>query len=257
MRIRRANRVLLAACSLLLAVAGLSVLADTAAAQGLFGFLFGQRPSYSSYPRYPAYPSYQGYPQSPPNAYAEPGYPDAEFDERRSGGERGPYATYCVRLCDGRYFPVPRNKAGAAEACNSLCPASETKIFAGSGIDNASATDGTHYSDIENAFVYRKRIVAGCTCNGKNAFGLAHIDVNEDPTLRKGDIVATTDGLLAFKGRRREVGEFTPVDPSRLTKAWRDSFAKLKVEPAREIPPNDAPPLRSQRQSRAEDAAAR
>ena len=45
--------------------------------------------------------------------------------------------------------------------------------------------------------MYRQKIVEGCTCNGKDSFGLARIDVASDPTLRPGDIVATGDNVKA------------------------------------------------------------
>src|ERR1700733_10300307 len=56
----------------------------------------------------------------------------------------GPHAyggggqAYCVRTCDGRYFPISSagNQSRAA-SCNSFCPASETKVVYGSNIDNA------------------------------------------------------------------------------------------------------------------------
>ena len=102
--------------------------------------------------------------------------------------------SYCVRTCDGRFFPIQSNgNASPAQLCNALCPAAETKVFSGSEIGRAVARDGTRYTSLENAFAYRTRIVSSCTCNGKNSFGTATIDASADPTLRKGDIVATTD----------------------------------------------------------------
>ena len=56
---------------------------------------------------------------------------------------------------------------------------------------------GQRYADLENAFVYRQRIVEGCSCNGKDSFGLARIDVASDPTLRPGDIVSSGDNVKA------------------------------------------------------------
>ena len=53
------------------------------------------------------------------------------------------------------------------------------------------------YADLDNAFVYRQKIVEGCSCNGKDSFGLARIDVAADPTLRPGDIVASGDNVKA------------------------------------------------------------
>jgi hypothetical protein len=111
---------------------------------------------------------------------------------------------YCVRTCDGRYFPVTASdNASRAASCNSLCPASETKLFYGSNIDNATAENGKSYSDLPNAFKYRNELVNGCTCNGKDQVGLAPVKIEEDRTLRKGDIVAGENGLLVA-GRSAE-----------------------------------------------------
>ncbi len=95
--------------------------------------------------------------------------------------------------------------AQAGELCNALCPASKTKIFSGSDINYATAGDGTRYSSLENAFVYRDKVVDDCTCNGKDVFGLAKIDVADDPTLRKGDMIATETGVEKYQGSSRAV----------------------------------------------------
>ncbi len=74
-----------------------------------------------------------------------------------------------------------------------MCPAAQTKVFAGGSIDHAVSNDGKRYSDLPNAFTYRKQLVNSCTCNGKTAGGLVRVDVKADPTLRAGDIVATKE----------------------------------------------------------------
>jgi Protein of unknown function (DUF2865) len=126
----------------------------------------------------------------------------------------GPQA-YCVRSCDGRYFPLAASdNQSRAASCNSFCPASETRIVYGSNIDNAVTESGKPYSELPNAFRYRNEIVAGCTCNGKDQFGLARIKIENDPTLRKGDIVAENGGLMvAGRGadRRGASLNFSPV----------------------------------------------
>jgi hypothetical protein len=113
----------------------------------------------------------------------------------RYGGGGG--QAFCVRTCDGRYFPITASDNGSrAASCNSFCPASETKVFSGSSIDNATAENGKSYSDLPNAFRFRNELVSGCTCNGKDQIGLAPVKIENDPTLRKGDIVAGENGLL-------------------------------------------------------------
>lgn len=114
------------------------------------------------------------------------------------GGGGGQSVAYCVRLCDGRYFPMPRHSnATSVQLCNSFCPASKTQVFNGSQIDHAVASNGSRYASLQNAFVYRQKIVPNCTCNGKDEFGLAKLDVKSDPTLKPGDIVATGDNQKA------------------------------------------------------------
>ena len=124
-----------------------------------------------------------------------------------------------MRLCDGQHFPLERTLyATPVETCRAMCPASKTKVFFGGGIDHASARDGQRYTDLDSAYVYRDHLVPNCTCNGKDAFGLAPFDAKNDPTLRPGDIVSTKDGFVAYAGKRGgQVAEFTPVDPATLS----------------------------------------
>jgi hypothetical protein len=130
-----------------------------------------------------------------------------------SGGQ-----AYCVRTCDGRYFPISAGDGQSrAASCNSFCPASETKVVYGSNIDNAATETGKPYSELPNAFRYRNELVAGCTCNGKDQIGLAPVKIENDPTLRKGDIVAGAGGLMvAGRGadKRGAALNFTPVSNS-------------------------------------------
>jgi hypothetical protein len=116
---------------------------------------------------------------------------------RSRSGYSGGSQAYCVRTCDGRYFPISgSNGQSRAASCNSFCPASETKVVYGSNIDSAATESGKPYSELPNAFRYRNELVAGCTCNGKDQSGLAPVKVENDATLRRGDLVAGADGLM-------------------------------------------------------------
>jgi hypothetical protein len=169
----------------------------------------------------------------PTNGYSDPFSSFARAidprTEREVRPDRGPAQAFCVRSCDGHYFPV-RAHAGlsAAQACHSFCPASETKLYSGSSIDYAMAPDGSRYADMPNAFLYRKQLMSGCTCNGSTAFGLAQVDPRNDPTLRPGDIVATKSGLMAVTGTR----SFTPAASyAGFSRAERAALAKMRVTP--------------------------
>jgi len=216
--IRRTGGVLLTALTLCLAGS-----AQPASAQGLFQALFGgfQRRAPEPLP-----------PQT--NSYADP---FGLFGNQRPAGEASGFGhgmVYCVRTCDGRYFPLQRHAGTSpAEQCKSFCPAAKTMVFSGSKIDTAVAQNGTRYADLDNAFAYRDKVSDGCSCNGKDGLGLARVDASSDPTLRPGDIVATDEGLAAYNGKSRTV-EFTPLNTS--SSEWARRLSEVKVEPA---PPSE------------------
>ena len=143
---------------------------------------------------------------------------------------------FCVRSCDGRYFPLTmRGNVTPAQTCQAFCPASATKVFYGSSIDGSASSTGERYADSENAFAYRKALRADCTCNGRSPFGLAPVDLSFDTSLRSGDVVATTDGLVAYTGVRlgaNQAPDFTPVAAyPGLTAEVRARLGEMKVAP--------------------------
>ena len=143
--------------------------------------------------------------------FTNEGTPPGDARPRYVGGGQA----YCVRSCDGRYFPIsgPDNQSKAA-SCNSFCPANETMLVYGSNIDNAATETGKPYSELQNSFRFRNEIVAGCTCNGKDQIGLAPVSIEKDPTLRKGDIVAGANGLLVVNGRADRRGAQLNFSPA-------------------------------------------
>lgn len=145
------------------------------------------------------------------------------YDAPRQRASYGGGAAYCVRGCDGRYFPAQGHDAESkAQSCKSFCPASETSLVYGSNIDEATTDGGKSYSDLPNAFRYRNETVAGCTCNGKDSAGLAPVKAEDDPTLRKGDIVAGANGLVVANrnanDRRGVAMNFSPLPNSMRAK---------------------------------------
>jgi hypothetical protein len=228
-------------------VAGaLAVAPGAARAAGLFDFLFGGPQQRQAPP--------------PAESYAEPSAPVAPAplgpeSVRSSGGSTGHGVAFCVRLCDGQHFPMEHlANATEVETCRSMCPATRTKVFFGSEIGTSTAKDGARYGDLDNAFIYRKQVVANCTCNGRNAFGLAPFDASNDPTLKPGDIVATKQGLVAFTGRNGTVAQFTPVDAksvsdqlnsvtSRVAFTRRNVPAEAEDDPGTIATPQAPPPV--------------
>jgi hypothetical protein len=170
------------------------------------------------------------------SAYADPFQwnPFAPWAPQAPRGEISGTGAFCVRLCDGRFFPIPRNiGVTPAQTCSSFCPAAQTRIYNGSSIEHAVAADGKRYGELGTAFVYREKIVQDCTCNGKDAFGLVNTPVEDDATLRAGDIVATNSGLMAYNGGRKQSASFTPIASySGLSAELRRKLTETRIEPA-------------------------
>ena len=202
--IRRFSR-LLAVATVTIAFA--SALAPTAQAEDFLSALFG---AFGGRTRAPSIPL-----PFASESDANTGIPQVQSRPRYAGGQ-----AYCVRTCDGRYFPIPSSdNQSRAASCNSFCPASETKLVYGGSIDSASTETGQPYSELPNAFRYRNEIVAGCTCNGKDQVGLAPVKIEDDPTLRKGDIVASAGGLMTVgrgADKRGAALNFSPA-PQRIS----------------------------------------
>lgn len=181
-------------------------------AEDFFSALFGARP-----PAPPSGPPF-GFPFSREGARAEAPRPRVDY-----GGAHA----WCVRTCDGWSFPVTgSDNKSRIEACNNFCPASKTTVVYGADIDSAATVNGKPYSDLPNAYRNRNELVAGCTCNGKDQVGLAHVSIENDPTLRKGDIVVGAKGLeVAARGADRRGG--TNLMP--LPRSARARFRHLPV----------------------------
>jgi hypothetical protein len=220
---QRMRRRMLVATAVFASAVGLGP--HAASAEGLFDMFFGglskqQRQAAPPQANFFADPSQQSQPAAPasrPVAY----------------GGSGP--AFCVRSCDGKYFPLTRGNASPVQMCQAFCPASNTKVFYGSNIDSATGANGERYADSENAFAYRKALRADCTCNGRDAAGLAPVDLMLDASLRAGDVIATTDGLVAYSGIKvgnNNSPEFIPVATyPGLTAEVRARLGNMKVAP--------------------------
>ena len=156
-----------------------------------------------------------------------------------SGIELGGQQSYCVRLCDGFFFPVGTPDQSAdidahALSCQSQCPTAETRLFvapAGSdGIESATSK-GKLYSKLPTAYLYRTKVSKACSCNAKG-YGTSRLAVINDFTMRNGDVVMTSDGLKAFAGTRRypfKEANFVPATWSKaLSARERDGMRGLE-----------------------------
>jgi hypothetical protein len=214
---RQASFIRRAAAVTLVVVAG-SAFAPGADARDFFSSFFGSLMGAPAREPAPSMPSASEF------GDAQPTQRVPVYGGRYAGGA----SAYCVRTCDGRYFPLTTTGGQTrAEACKSFCPASETKVVYGGNIDSATTETGKPYSNLSNAFKYRTELVSGCTCNGKDTGGLAKINIENDPTLRKGDLVAGENGLVVANKSADRRGASVNFSP--LSKSARAQFSRLPV----------------------------
>ena len=205
-----ALRPLMASLAVLLALP-----AQPASAQGFLQSIFGfgspqQRPVPYRSPYAPFAGPYSPYPPRP--------YESAPL----SGG----YRTLCVRLCDGYYFPIsyaaPRSAlATDADKCTASCGA-DARLFyyptAGGEIETMVDLSGRGYADLPNAFKYRKRLVAGCSCRPQpwseaelarhRAYALNEPPAGEPSSAASPAVAAIAGQSLAARGELGSAPEF-------------------------------------------------
>ena len=93
--------------TVVIALIALASSLQSASAQGIFEALFGRPWS------------------SAPSAYADPSSQLNPFGGRTAPSSEATGTAYCVRPCDGRFFPIQRHAGvSPAQACSSFCPAS-------------------------------------------------------------------------------------------------------------------------------------
>ena len=204
----------------------LALAPGSVSAEGLFDFFFGGLQKQQAR---------QASPQA--SFFADPlGNNQQQTQPAPAPRVAGSGPAFCVRSCDGKYFPLTmRGNASPVQTCQAFCPASVTKVFYGNHIEGATASSGERYADSENAYAYRKALRADCTCNGRNPTGLAPVDLALDTSLRSGDVIATTDGLVAYTGVRlgaSQAPDFTPIASyPGLTADVRARLGEMKVAP--------------------------
>jgi len=125
------------------------------------------------------------------------------------GAPSGTFRTVCVRTCDGYYFPLSYSTtvsrfADDQRACQRLCPATEAVLYSfrnpGEDINQAVAVGGGQaYTELPNAFRYRREVTAGCSCRRPGqTWADALKNADDSTTLETGDIVVTDQKAKAL-----------------------------------------------------------
>jgi hypothetical protein len=158
---------------------------------------------------------------------------------------------YCVRLCDGFYFPVGTgndNFDKHESACNSVCPSAQTRVYvAPTGSDDIGKAShrGQTYAKLASAFSYRQQRTKTCSCNATSStggLGMFSPAPENDTTLNRGDVVMTNAGFKAFAGGKNfphRGSEFVPATWMKsLSAIERDKLVNM-ANGGRRLSPSD------------------
>jgi hypothetical protein len=124
------------------------------------------------------------------------------FNPNPEPSQSGTFRTLCVRTCDGYYFPisystVPGKFADDEKVCRAMCPASEVVLYSypnpGGDVAQAVSAGGQPYSELPNAFAYRKTFNPSCTCKGIGQTWADALKNLDDQTVEGGDIVVNEE----------------------------------------------------------------
>lgn len=201
---------------------------DTLAQGDLFDFLFGpDTPS-----AFPSGGSWRvTHPRPRPRAprasirHEKPAPVHAETDSMSGGG-------YCVRACDGYYFPLIKSALiSGQQSCEFACPSARVQLYEGESIEEARNAKGERYAALPTAFSFRERLTAGCSCIDPAASSDYFRRLSRrDPTLQAGDVVVGEKGALVYSGS----------DLVSVRRASRHIRARLRELLPRNFAPRDA-----------------
>lgn len=200
-----------------------------APAQGLLEFLFGPQPA-------PAPPSEAPVRRLTPLRRPKP-VGELRYARPREVAGGGSFATdpmvggFCVRTCDGYFFPLIKStRATRQQSCEFACPSATMDVYDGPTIETARNRKGQRYTALPRAFAFRDRASSACVCNDPaTAQARAEEAGRDDPTLQSGDVLIETGGAFVYSGAR-----LVPLaNASFVSPQLRDRLRALLRRPAR------------------------
>jgi hypothetical protein len=139
----------------------------------------------------------------------------------------GAYKTLCVRTCDGFYFPIsysalPNKFAEDAQTCQRLCPAAEVALYShrnsGEDVSQAVSASGRLYTELPNAFAYRKQFNPSCSCKAAGQTWAEALKQLDDQTVERGDIVVNTEERARQLAQPQTDAQGKPIKPAPVAK---------------------------------------
>ena len=135
-----------------------------------------------------------------------------------AGGDT--YRTVCVRTCDGYYFPISYSTTPASfpqdeQVCQRMCPAAEVALYSyrnpGEDISQAISAGGRNYTELPNAFAFRKAFNPSCSCRAPGQTWQQALKHLEDSTIEQGDIVVTEEQAKLLSQPADQRGKGAPA----------------------------------------------
>ncbi|KAF2992156.1 DUF2865 domain-containing protein [Methylocystis sp. MJC1] len=212
----RLYRPILAIVAVLLA-AGLSSQAEA----GLLEFLFGADPEPA-----PQIAPQRTHPDSTGRRRGVQG--ELRFGQPRegSGFASEPNAGgFCVRTCDGYFFPLIKStRATRQQSCELACPSASMEVYDGAAIETARNSKGHRYSALPAAFAFRDKANSSCACNDPSTSqAFFEKTARNDPTLQSGDILVEETGAFVYRSDK-----FVPLgNASFLSSTLRDRLRAM------------------------------
>lgn len=200
---------------------------------GLLDFLFGSDPE-------PVQMAPQRAPDSAARRRARV-QGDLRFGQPREGS--GFASTnaggFCVRTCDGYFFPLIKStRASRQQSCELACPSAQMELYDGGSIETARNSKGQRYSALPAAFAFRDKANSSCACNDPSTSqAFFEKTARNDPTLQSGDILVEETGAFVYRSDK-----FVPLgNASFMSSAMRDRLrAMLRRTASMKAPPAQA-----------------
>jgi hypothetical protein len=150
----------------------------------------------------------------------------------------GTYKTLCVRTCDGYYFPIsystmPSRFGDDAQACQRLCPAAQVELYSHrttEDVNNAVSASGQLYTQLPNAFAYRKAFNPSCSCKAAGQTWADALKQLDDQTIERGDVVVTEERAKQLSQPQTDA-QGKPIKPAPLAKPGAGQTATSQSAP--------------------------
>lgn len=156
----------------LVLAAQVAAMTEPAMAQSLLQQLFGFGAQSRQSAERRLLPPSTLYRDAPLRSRSWSGFSDEDADASSHQSLGGGLRAVCVRTCDGYYWPIEESVTysgldAAARRCKASC-STEARLFyhEKSDTDVAAMIDlaGQRYDSLSHAFLYREKLMEGCTC---------------------------------------------------------------------------------------------